>query len=385
MKNHFSNFYSALILNLLLAILIFSPESLFSQISIKMQKESGVFSVPCTVNGLDLRFIFDTGASDVTISLLEAKIMFKNGMLTKEDIIGEELYQTATGEISLGTKINIREIWFSGIVIYNIEASIVNSLNAPLLLGQSAMKKLGPFQFNPNTGELLISENANKVDLRKEPINLENSLELRLVQEGDKYLNNNEGGKALVSYENASKANPLSALPFIKIGRLNVRARTYDDAVSAYKKALGLEPNNALAHKELGETYYLSKKNDLAKPEFKRYIELNRDDADAKIRFISFLFQNHEYEQVVSEATQMLQEDPSNYILLRSLSFSNFELKRYKDGYEYSKRFWENSSSNKIKPLDYIYSARLASINGDTVQALMFFKIALETEKTTQN
>ncbi len=62
------------------------------------------------------------------------------------------------------------------------------------------------------------------------------------------------------------------------------------------KKPLSLEPDNALAHKELGEAYYLSKKYDLAKPEFKRYIELNKDDADAKTRFISFLFQSKDYE-----------------------------------------------------------------------------------------
>ncbi len=70
----------------------------------------------------------------------------------------------------------------------------------------------------------------------------------------------------------------------------------------------------------------------------------------------------------------MLQDDPNNYILLRSLSFSNFELKRYKDGYEYAKRFWANSRGKKVKPIDYVYSARLAALNGDTVQAIDYFK-----------
>lgn len=44
----------------------------FGQTVIKMQRKGGVSVVPCTVNGLSLSFIFDTGASDVSLSLTEA-------------------------------------------------------------------------------------------------------------------------------------------------------------------------------------------------------------------------------------------------------------------------------------------------------------------------
>ena len=37
--------------------------SALPQTVIYMEKEGGVYSVPCKVNGLDLRFIFDTGVS----------------------------------------------------------------------------------------------------------------------------------------------------------------------------------------------------------------------------------------------------------------------------------------------------------------------------------
>ncbi|MFZ4105338.1 aspartyl protease family protein [Flavobacterium sp.] len=61
------------------------------QTRITMLKDGGVYSVPCKVNGLPLKFIFDTGASDVSISLTEASFMLKNGYLNKEDI-GENVY-----------------------------------------------------------------------------------------------------------------------------------------------------------------------------------------------------------------------------------------------------------------------------------------------------
>jgi clan AA aspartic protease (TIGR02281 family) len=150
-----------------------------------MQKEGGVFSIPCSVNGLKLKFIFDTGASDVSISLTEALFMLKNGYLKQEDIIGENYYSDATGKISAGTNIIIRKIEFNGLVLRNVRASIVHQLAAPLLLGQSAMSQLGTFQLNPNNGILVIVNGTNsdykkpiddELTEQKESVNNANSI-----------------------------------------------------------------------------------------------------------------------------------------------------------------------------------------------------------------
>ncbi len=145
-----------------------------SQTTINMQKEGGVFTVPCYVNGLKLSFIFDTGASDVSISLTEALFMLKNGYLKHEDIIGKQNYIDATGKISVGTIINIKKIDFSGLTLYNIKASIVDELSAPLLLGQSAMTKLGRFIFDPINGKLtILNDNEYNNEIKKPISNLE--------------------------------------------------------------------------------------------------------------------------------------------------------------------------------------------------------------------
>lgn len=148
-------------LTLTLAAVFFIILSVFSQTTIKMEKKGGVYVVPCKVNGLDLKFIFDTGAGDVSISLTEALFMIKNGYLSENDIIGTEYYRIANGEINEGTKILIKEIQFAGLYLYNVEASIVHNLDAPLLLGQSAISKLGEFQFDSNGGTLTILNAPN--------------------------------------------------------------------------------------------------------------------------------------------------------------------------------------------------------------------------------
>jgi clan AA aspartic protease (TIGR02281 family) len=124
---------------------------------IKMKKMSGnTFLISCKVNGLPLDFIFDTGASAVTMSLNEANFMLKNGYLSPEDILGREHYQTASGAIQAGTKVILKKIEINGLVLRNIEASIIHTDNAPLLLGQSALKQLGTIQIDYNNSTLTI-------------------------------------------------------------------------------------------------------------------------------------------------------------------------------------------------------------------------------------
>jgi clan AA aspartic protease (TIGR02281 family) len=130
----------------------------FAQTTIEMEKKNGVYYVPCLVNGLKLKFIFDTGASDVSISLSEAAFMLKNGYLDKEDIKGKEYYSIASGEIAEGTKVTIKQLEIGGKTLFNVEASIVHTLSAPLLLGQSALQKFGSFSIDYSTNSLIIGK-----------------------------------------------------------------------------------------------------------------------------------------------------------------------------------------------------------------------------------
>ncbi len=135
---------------LLIFLLVTFSSSVFAQTKIMMQKEGGVYTVPCKVNGLSLKFIFDTGASNVTISLTEALFMIKNGYLSKNDIYGSSYAQLANGEITENTEILLREIVIADLTLYNVRASIVHELGAPLLLGQTAIAKLGKIQLDGN-------------------------------------------------------------------------------------------------------------------------------------------------------------------------------------------------------------------------------------------
>ena len=120
-----------------------------------MEKEGGVYLVPITVNDLNLKFIFDTGASSICISAAEASVMAKQGKISEDDILGQQQFQDATGEISVGTVIRLRKVEIGGIELHNVEATVVNNIQAPLLLGQTALSKFGKLtiDYNNNTIE----------------------------------------------------------------------------------------------------------------------------------------------------------------------------------------------------------------------------------------
>ena len=128
-----------------------------SKTEVQMKKMvGGTYEVPCSINGLPLKFIFDTGASDVTISSLEAGFMLKNDFLNEKDFKGKRNYVTASGEITEGAVICLKEVKVGDVTLKNINASVVKNQKAPLLLGQSVLERFGSIKVDNENSKLII-------------------------------------------------------------------------------------------------------------------------------------------------------------------------------------------------------------------------------------
>ena len=130
-------------------------EEKISEVEMK-KMYSGTYEIPCSVNGLSLKMVFDTGASDVTISAVEANFMLKNGYLSEDDVKGKNRYMTASGDIHEGTILRLKEVQLGDTVLKNIEASVVHNQKAPLLLGQSVLEKFGTITIDNVNSKLII-------------------------------------------------------------------------------------------------------------------------------------------------------------------------------------------------------------------------------------
>lgn len=122
---------------------------------LQMETEGGVRYVWIEINGIRLRFIFDTGASSICISPAEASVLYRQGTLRKEDILDVTYLQDATGRISEGTKINLREVKIGNQVLENVTATVIDNVNAPLLMGQTVLERFGSIEIDNENGRII--------------------------------------------------------------------------------------------------------------------------------------------------------------------------------------------------------------------------------------
>jgi aspartyl protease family protein len=129
------------------------------QIPFISKKRGGTYEVKGSMNGLKLDMLYDTGASNVSISHLEEEFMLKNGYLSETDFIGESSFHIADGSTVKSKLYIVKDFELGGVVIHNVEISAMPNREAGILLGQSVMARFGKFivdnkrniiQFNSN-------------------------------------------------------------------------------------------------------------------------------------------------------------------------------------------------------------------------------------------
>jgi len=74
--------------------------------------------------------------------------------------MGNPLYRIVNGDLTEGAKIILRRIEIGEIVLNNVPVSIIHTIDAPLLIGQSALKKFGNFSID-YSNNLLITGKAD--------------------------------------------------------------------------------------------------------------------------------------------------------------------------------------------------------------------------------
>ena len=194
--------------------------------TIQMEDVGGVYKIPCTVNGLRLKMIFDPGASTVCISESTAIMMLENDYLSKNDIKGTGQSQVADGSVVDHTIITLKTIQIGDKVLNNVEAVVIHGQDAPLLFGQSALRRLGKYSISGN--KLIIDEKQGKqTSLTDEEIE-------KLAKEADKAYSEHTYHVAIEKYQILLNANRLSTYGMIVLGNCYFEIEDYDSALDIY-------------------------------------------------------------------------------------------------------------------------------------------------------
>lgn len=120
------------------------------EISIPFREEGGVKYLSVKVNGIARwDMIFDTGCSGTLISLAEANYLYQKGALSDDDFLGKSRSMIADGSVVENAVIRLEEIIIDDkIQCLNVIATVSNSVNAPLLLGNEVWNRLATIKID---------------------------------------------------------------------------------------------------------------------------------------------------------------------------------------------------------------------------------------------
>lgn len=122
-----------------------------------LKSKNGLIEVPIVLNDvLRINFIFDSGASEVSLSPDVALTLLRTGTISENDWLLDQVYTFADGSKAKSKRFLIKKLIIGNQTLTNIEASISKSIEAPMLIGQNVMQKLGSVTIDYNNMLLII-------------------------------------------------------------------------------------------------------------------------------------------------------------------------------------------------------------------------------------
>ena len=128
---------------------------------ITLEKLGGTYAVPVLINrAITLKFILDSGASDVLIPADVFFTLLRTGTVTQSDFLDSQTYSLADGSKLKGARFIIRELRVGNQIATNVVAS-VGPVTGDLLLGLSFLSRFGTVTLDNERHVLILSGTAH--------------------------------------------------------------------------------------------------------------------------------------------------------------------------------------------------------------------------------
>ncbi|MBD5279529.1 MAG: hypothetical protein HDS35_03170 [Bacteroides sp.] len=134
--------------------------------------------------------------------------------------------------------------------------------------------------------------------------------------EGDRKKDAKDVGGAAAQYEMAANYNPDATEAYVKYANLFTQVNP-QYAIDMLNKLLQVNPNSALAQRELANAYYNAQKFNEAAKEYGKYVNNPNHFKQDEDRYAFLLFYGGNYKEGYDYSTKLLQANPSNFTAQR--------------------------------------------------------------------
>jgi TPR repeat protein len=135
------------------------PISGMGESAVPLVSDGGTFKVPVTINGqLTLKFIVDSGATDVSIPADVVMTLLRTETITDVDFLDKQTYQLADGSTVPSQRFVIRTLKIGDKTLENVVGSIAPAAGS-LLLGQSFLSRFKSWSIDNGRRALILNDN----------------------------------------------------------------------------------------------------------------------------------------------------------------------------------------------------------------------------------
>jgi tetratricopeptide (TPR) repeat protein len=160
---------------------------------------------------------------------------------------------------------------------------------------------------------------------RKDSKNQEASI---YIFEGDRLFDQASYGDAAAQYEQAINFDNNSPEGYVKYANAYFNVNQ-NFAIQKLEELNQLQPNSALAQRELAEKYYEGNHWNKASDKYGEYIKNPNHFPEDKSRYSVLLYYGEKYQQSLDVANEYLSQDPSNFLMQRLRFLDQAALKDY--------------------------------------------------------
>ncbi|MEJ7768609.1 MAG: tetratricopeptide repeat protein [Chitinophagaceae bacterium] len=217
---------------------------------------------------------------------------------------------------------------------------------------------------------------------KRDPRNAESYLRM-----GEAHRKLIDGGGAVTAFQKALSLDPKLAEAKYEIGRVYLTQNNPEYFLPAFQEAIQLDPNYAPAYYQLYYYWYLRDVNK-AKEFFDKYLTVADAKPENEYDRISLLFAARNYQAAVDSAKQKITQlgDKADIRYSKLVAYSYDALNDSTNAKTYLDQYFAKQKPEGFLPQDYVFSAKLLSkFPGNEAEAFKSYETAVQLDTAMQS